>query len=223
MPETRDSSQGQLELVLDRSDELHEAVLKILDEAEFDPSDRGEASLGMCSVSLEHWLSLRLLVRAGCPTSAISLMRIQFESVTRAMWLIYAASDLAIEKLSAPLTTSSEQAAKNLPTLNAMIEEIGKGVGSRAPAMAYQMLCQFRDVQLKSLNSFVHGSIHPLRRHMEGYPLPLLVQIVQSANGLATMAGMVLALLTHDMKLIKQMGGIQPQFEDCLPTLLRPT
>jgi len=34
-------------------------------------------------------------------------MRLQFEALTRAIWLQYAASDMAIEKLGAPLTLQS--------------------------------------------------------------------------------------------------------------------
>ena len=34
------------------------------------------------------------------------------------MWLLYAANELEVAKLTAELTLDSEQAAKNLPTLN---------------------------------------------------------------------------------------------------------
>lgn len=51
----------------------------------------------MCSVALEHGMSLRALMAMGLPTSAVGLMRLQFEALTRAMWLQYAASDLAID------------------------------------------------------------------------------------------------------------------------------
>ena len=86
------------------------------------------------------------------------------------MWLLYAANESEIAKLTAELTIDSEQAAKNLPTVNAMIDDIGKRVGSTAPAAAHQMLAHFKDVQLKALNSFVHGGIHSLRRHSDGFP-----------------------------------------------------
>jgi len=35
-------------------------------------------------------------------------MRLQYEAVVRAMWLIYAASELDVAKLNAPLTMESE-------------------------------------------------------------------------------------------------------------------
>ena len=143
-----------LERMLRRSDELHERLLALLDDAEFDGSPRGEAAFSMCFVALEHGTALRALMALGLPTSAVSLMRLQFEGLTRAMWLIYAASDDAIAKLLAPLTLESEQKAKNLPSASDMIEQIGKRVGQGVPAVAHQMLVQFKDVSWHAMNSF---------------------------------------------------------------------
>jgi hypothetical protein len=214
-------STDPLEVMLRRSDQLHAALLHLLDGAEFDPSPRGGAALGMCTVALEHGLSLRALMAMGLPTSAVGLMRLQFEALTRAMWLQCAASDLAIEKLSAPLTTESEKAAKNLPSASEMIEEIGKRVGISVPAAAHQMLANFKNVSWHAMNSFVHGGIHPLRRQSEGFPVHLARQVLRNSNGLLTMTGMALAVLTMDEAVTKPMSKIQPEFADCLPDLLK--
>lgn len=212
-----------LERMLRRSDELHEKILSVLDDAEFDGSPRSEAAFGMCFVALEHGTALRALMALGLPTSAVSLMRLQFEALTRAMWLIYAASDHAVAKLLAPLTLESEQAAKNLPSASDMIEQIGKRVGQGVPAAAHQMLVQFKDVSWHAMNSFVHGGIHPLRRSAEGFPVHLALQVLRNTNALATMTGMALAILTGDEAIAKPMGKIQPEFADCLPDLLSHT
>ena len=210
-----------LEHMLRRSDELHEKLLALLDDAEFDGSPRGEAAFGMCFVALEHGAALRALMALGLPTSAVSLMRLQFEALTRAMWLIYAASDDAIAKLLAPLTLESEQKAKNLPSASDMIEQMGKRVGQGVPAVAHQMLTHFKDVSWHAMNSFVHGGIHPLRRSAEGFPVHLALQALRNANALATMTGMALAILTGDEAITKPMSKIQPEFADCLPELLK--
>lgn len=211
----------RLGIMLHRSDELHEALLHLLDGGEFDSSPRGQAAFGMCSVALEHGLSLRSLIAMGLATSATGLMRLQFEALTRAMWLLFAASDHAIEKLTAPLTTESEQAAKNVPSATEMIEQIGKRVGLNAPAAAHQMLVHFKDVSWHALNSYVHGGIHPLRRHTEGFPTHLVIQILQNSNALLTMTAMTLATLTGDEAITRPLSKIQPAFADCLPELLK--
>lgn len=204
-----------------RSDELHEALLSLLDEADFDPAPRGQAALGMCSISLEHAASLRLLMANGLAISAVGLKRMQFEALTRAMWLLYAAPDTAIAKLAAPLTPEGEQAARSLPMVNEMIDQIGKRVGVSAPAAAHQMLRHFRDVSWHAMNSFVHGGIHPLRRHADGFPVPMALQVLRNSNGLSTMACMTAAVLSGDEGITKPMSQIQPAFADCLPDLLR--
>ena len=182
----------------------------------YDESRRVLASFAACSVSLEHAQGLRLLVREGLPTSGISLMRLQHEALTRSVWLLYAASDEAIERLLAPLTSAAEKVANKLPMLTEMLGAIA----GKAPHGATQMLSQFKEVHAPALNSFVHGGIHPLQRHADGYPLPLLIQIIQSSNGLLTMSGMMLAILSGNPSTAKRMRGIQQAFADCLPELL---
>jgi hypothetical protein len=137
------------------------------------------------------------------------------------MWLLYAASDAAVDTLLAPLTARSEQAAKNLPGAREMIEQIGKRVGQGVPAAAHQMLSHFKEVTWPAMNSFVHGGIHPLRRRADGFPLDLALQVLRSSNGLTTMTGMTMALLTGDEAVIEPMSKIQPAFADCLPALLK--
>jgi hypothetical protein len=220
MESAEPTTNDPLERMLCRSDELHERLLALLDDAEFDGSPRGVAAAGMCFVALEHGTAIRALMALGLPTSAVGLMRLQFEALTRAMWLVYAASDQAINKLLAPLTLESEQAAKNLPSASEMIEQIGRKVGQGVPAAAHQMLVQFKDVLWHAMNSFVHGGIHPLRRSAEGFPVHLALQVLRNANSLTTMTGMALAILSGDQATAKQMSKIQPEFADCLPELL---
>jgi hypothetical protein len=44
--------------------------------------------------------------------------------------------------------------------------------------------------------------------------------IIRSSNGLLTMTGMMLAILSGNPNLAKRMSGIQSAFIDCLPELL---
>lgn len=211
-----------LEQILQRSDALEDAIMQILDPstyATYDNSKRIVASFNACNVSVEHAKGLRTLIQAGLPTPAVSLMRLQYEAVVRSVWLLYAASDIAVEKLETELTADTEKAASRLPMLAAMLKEID----GKAPAAATLMLTQFKDVMASALNSFVHGGIHALQRTANGYPLPLIVQIVKSSNALFTMSGMIFAILNGNPAISKRMREIQPAFADCLPELLGAT
>ena len=199
-----------LDRLLDRSEALELAIIDLLDAdgyEVYDDSARIAASHAACSVSLEHSQGLRLLIGEGLPTSGVSLMRLQHEALTRAVWLFYAASDEEVKTFVTPLTPATEKVASKLPMLTAMLAAI---VG-KAPLPAMQMLKQFKDV---------HGGIHPVQRLAEGYPVPLLMQVVLNSNGLLTGTGMLLAILSGRADVAKQMAAIQPAFADCLPELL---
>lgn len=94
------------------SEELDDAICRVIGSdgyRTFDMSSRITASFQACSVSLEHARGLRTLMAEDLPTSAIALMRLQFEALTRSVWLLYAASDAAVEKLTAPLSPTKGQ------------------------------------------------------------------------------------------------------------------
>lgn len=204
-----------LEEMLTRSADLQAEILRLLEDVPTHPGERFEASMIACGVALEHAQALRILFEHGSPTTAMSALRLQFEALTRAMWMLYAASDLAIQKLMAPLTEESARVANKLPQVGEMIEAIVK----KAPVGASSMLIQFKDISWSAMNSYVHSGIHPLRRHLEGYPTQLVLQVLRNSNGLMTMTGMLAAILTGNDCCINPMRVIQTQFKDCVPPL----
>ena len=205
--------------LLERSHDLEDAILSILDLETFEP-DRLEARLDagirLAAVSLEHGAALRELVGTGHFPSAVTLMRPQFEAVTRAAWATWAAKEADISRLQAPLTLMTEKEARKLTGLSEMLTQLE----GRSLAGMVEMLNVFKETSLTALNSFVHGGIHILTRHASGYPQHLVAQVVRNSNGLMTMAGMLLALLGADDAARIRLSKIQPEFADCLPPLL---
>ena len=155
-----------VENLLDQSDELHIEVLGVLELAQPYSELRYRPGLTACGMSLEHALSLRMLLRCACYTSAFSLLRLQYEALTRAVWLMYEASDLQVEQLTAPFSLQAQTSARKMPMFSKMLEEVEQ----KAPPHASRLLSQFKNVNWHAMNSYVHGGIHPLRRHAEGYP-----------------------------------------------------
>jgi len=72
-----------------------------------DDSKRITSSWVMCLVALEHSGSMRQLAMCGHYTSAICIIRSQFEALTRAMWLCYTANDSKIENTMKTLSELS--------------------------------------------------------------------------------------------------------------------
>lgn len=202
--------------LLEKSEGLSSEFSRIFEYGPTDESNRVIASWIMCSVALEHSASLRQLVLNGNYTSAICIMRSQFEALTRALWLFYAASEQKVDNTMALLSERSQNADQK-PNNSEMITKLE----GKAPEQAVQMLKEFRDIQWKALNSYVHGGIHALQRHGAGYPEQLIKDIIKSSNGLLTMTAMMGAILTGNSIIVKDVLRIQLRHKDCLPTLIQ--
>lgn len=214
-----------IEQILRRSEELDDTIVKMLDPDSYPVYGpdrlRMGSSVTAASLSLEHARALRLLVASGFVSSAVPTMRMQFESTTRSAWLLFAATDAQVALAGAPLTAETEEAARNLPMATDMIKALGKASAAvpaaNAPAV---MLGQFNRMQRNALNSYVHGGIHALRRHEEGYPVQLVRQLVECSNGLVTIGAMMLAILSGDTVLMRRMNRVHEGFEDCITPML---
>lgn len=203
---------------LNRSDELHDEILRLLDGVPAYPGIRHEVALVACGMALEHALSLRLLVRAGYYTSALSMVRLQYEALTRSVWLLYGATDLQVETLGSPLTLEAEHAAKKMPMFAAMLNQFVE----KAPEQASSMLLNFKEVNYHAMNSFVHSGIHPLRRHAEGYPAVLVQDVLRNCNGLNMMTLQMGVILSGDPRFYDAIRTVQDEFNQILPGVVSP-
>jgi hypothetical protein len=169
-----------------------------------------------CSLSLEHWFSARILLQGALLPSALVVHRAQFEALTRSIWLTYAATDENIGKFTADLSLDSEQAAKNSPGVDKMMQQIA----ARAPKPAHDGLLRFKDQSWRALNSYAHAGIHPLRRHEQGYPIKLVRDVLGNVNGLAVFSCMQAVILRGAQPLQQEILDISARYPDCTPAPL---
>lgn len=204
---------ADLDWLIARSEEFEGDLFGLLEDSSFSRDDKSTAILAMCNIALEHANALRELIRIGLPTSAMSMLRLQYEAVVRSIWVLYAASDNAIAKLVAPLTPETAQAASNsLPAFSAMLKEIEQ----KGPPGVHRLLSEFKDYSWRPLNSFVHGGIHAVSRHREGYPVGLLAQAMRQSNNLVHMSAMALAFHLNDGRVLMSVVAIHTKYADCL-------
>ena len=187
--------------------------MAMIDTPLFDDSARLRISDVACTLSLEHWASARALLRTGLLPSAVVVHRAQFEALARSIWLLYAASDDHLSKLTATLSLESEQAAKNMPQIAEMIQDLAK----KAPPPAYDALSRFKENSWKALNSYAHAGIHPIRRHADGYPVELLESILRNANGLAVVSCMQAVILSGQQPLQRSILALASKNSTCMP------
>jgi hypothetical protein len=140
-----------IDKLLEASEALNGEFNRVFEFGLYNDSPRVRASWIMCSVALEHSVGLRQLMVLGNYTTAIYVMRSQFEAVTRAMWLFYAASDDKISNTMAELSVLSQNADQK-PNNSDMM----KALEGKAPEKGMTMLRDFRDCQWKALNSYVY-------------------------------------------------------------------
>lgn len=200
----------------DQSEYLVKEVLDVIDLPVID-TERARISNVACSLSLEHWHSTRALLELGLLPSALVVHRAQFEALVRSLWLTFAASEADVAKLTAhTLDLESEQAAKNIPSVQGMMETLQY----KAPPQAYDALSRFKENSWKVLNSYTHAGIHPLRRHEEGYPVKLIHNVLCNANGLGVVGAMQAVSLSAQQPLQKQLLEIAGRYPQCMPAAL---
>ncbi|RYF41677.1 MAG: hypothetical protein EOO25_09105 [Comamonadaceae bacterium] len=179
----------------------------------FDESPRRFASASACELSIEHAGVLRLAFGSGAPHSAIALLRLQYEALLRAAWLLHAASVEEVAWLTAPPDSAHVQQASDLPPAGLMLQQLA----AKAQPGLVLPLQQFNTISLKVLHSHVHSGQHAPRRVASGFPEAQAREIVRNSNGLLHMAYRLIATLTGKKALVEGTVGVYQDFTDCLP------
>ena len=202
--------------LLDRSEELEEAIAKCFPELGFVlaiSDQKHELVATACVLCTEHARVLRAAFTVAAPNSGAAGLRLQYEALLRAAGLLYAASSSNIDNLARALDLEGEQAAKNLPGYIQMLEAVVKN----APQGLSEPIAEFNQYSRHALNSFVHSGIHPLRRAREGFPLEMASTILRFSNGLMHIAYRILASLSGSQRRMDRVTGVYRDFPDCFP------
>ena len=207
----------KLETLIERSFQLQEAVYRHVEQ--ITPCDDLRASIAFDSgsLSLEHASSILGLIDSGRMNSAMALMRPQFETLVRGIWLAHAASDLWVEKLAQPLTLNSEKQANEGPMLAEMLKQLEASPDS--PRFIVDQLKEFKAVMWKPLSGFTHGGIHPLSRQVTGYSPQLVFDALRNSNGVLSLTTQLLSLMTGDATRMGPVRQMHQEFSDCLPLI----
>ena len=84
----------RLSTLMARTASLHRALEDAVGELEENPTDlRATVTMEALLVAEQHGRALRELLSLDLQVSAMGMMRLQYEAVLRAIWLLFAASD----------------------------------------------------------------------------------------------------------------------------------
>ena len=182
-------------------------------------NNRETATFILADISSEHGQAVHVLAKDGCNISASSLLRLQFESLIRAQWIYWVAKDDIVERFYKPLTQqNASQAEKRIPTINIILDDLDDAVREGVvPKRAVEMMREFKELTMKPSNSYVHTGMHAFSRKKDGFPEPLIIQILQNSNGLEALNAMLLATVVNSSNMMQRVLALQYLYIDSLP------
>ena len=201
--------------LIERTAAFHERVQQHVQPLNPYPEVRFITAFQSGLLSLEHAVSALILFEQGLFSSAIALTRPQFESLVRGIWLLHAASENWVTKLSEPLTMESAKRANEGEGLAEMLKQLE--ANPDAPAGIVAQLREFKEVAWKAMSSYTHGGLHPLSRTMNGYPAQLIYDVIRNGNAVVALSAQLLAILSGNPQNMAPVRQMHTDFMDILP------
>jgi hypothetical protein len=200
---------------LNSAEDLYNKLLQIVDHPLYENSQRIQLSATLSGSSMQFAAAVRVLCAHDFLLGASAALRSQFESVVRSVWALHRATDEQVEKLSAELSHETQQASKNIPSVNIMMIELEK-----IPNLANLLISlkEFKESSWLPLNSFVHSGIHAIHWTKNVAPVELIEQVFRISNGLALLAFQNLGILTGLPGIQTEIISTAASYSGCLPT-----
>jgi hypothetical protein len=199
---------------LKRSEKLFDSLASIVDYPLFDNSTKFSLSKTLAISSLQFAAAGRILCSNELLLGASTTLRSQFEAIVRSVWVLHIATDSQIEHLSADLNQETQQACKNIPSVNEMLSELDKIAQLKNLLISLQ---EFKSSSWLPLNSFVHSGIHAVHWTKNDAPSQLIENIFRASNGLAILAFQNIGILTGRHNVQSELIAATASFSDILP------
>lgn len=187
-----------LDEMVEGSEILHAALTRHLDQLQIIAGHRADVASVLATLVIEHSQSIPLLVMEGKPSSALALVRVQYEALLRAFWLYFAAPDSVVNRAVDPLPPDATKEPDLFPTVTEMLAKIN----GKAPPTVVRALTEFKTAAWGAMNSYVHGNLRPIAGHRNGYHPCLLSQTIQNSNGAAMFTTMLLGQASDRAELL---------------------
>lgn len=201
-----------------RAHEFHYSLRRELigeTERAIPPSDRNNAAYSYCKIGLEHGAGFQMLLGDDNPTSALAIVRLQYEAVLRCAWIVFAASDDWVEKFSARPTSNEGKEPAEFLRVFEMLEQLQR---SKADPMIHLSLSTLKEKAWDSLNSYTHGGLRLMIRSLEGFEDELLLWMLRTTNSLSYMSSQLLAFVANDPACSHRLNSVRKAMPDCMHT-----
>lgn len=176
-------------------------------------SQRQVICMAYCKAAVVHAISQRVLIENGLHGSALSLIRLHFETVVRAAWVLHGAKDEWLTQFSAPVAPGDLSEPQMGPPIPAMLDAIA----AAAPEAAFEL--RRLNETVKVMHSFVHGGVHMVVHALRGFPPKNLVTVLQNRNLLSLMLCNVIVIASQNPGLQGAVRGLMERHAGCMPPL----
>jgi hypothetical protein len=210
---TDPSAHPELARALESSVAFYAALDDILGDKQEIASRRDVLTQGTIGTTVQHGISIVLLVQANQLASASVLLRAQFEALVRALWLHFVANDEWAEKYLAKVQADPHKDPGNSRNMDEMLKDLA----TKAPRGIASKLQPLKDAAWGPLNSYVHSGIHPIVHQHTGVSAEFALATLLNANGLTGMAAMLAAETLGDQQKVLSILDAQLAHLDCLP------
>jgi len=197
--------------ILALSEKFDEDVFALLKVGWNTSSQRVAISMAYCKAALEHAISQRVLIEAGLHGTALSLVRLHFEAVVRAAWILQGASDEWVAKFCKPVPDGDLSEPQMGPPIPAMLDAIRQYAPDAEREFARL------NGTVKVMHSFVHGGAHLVVQALGGYPPEKLVSVLQNRNLLTLQLTNVIVIGSQKPQLRGIVGKLCEVHAGCLP------
>lgn len=203
---------AQLDRLLDRSDLLDEAIAHA---TAFDGHVVGSQPMlaaGQASLSIQLGRAQRHLLRCAMDAPAMALVRVQFESTTRAVWLASAANEAQVSRYAVPDHDGELKGTNQGPSVDDMLN----GIGASPATHLSEALRALKAATWRAMNHYSHGSmIAVVQANAQRQP-DKLINAVLNSNGMLLIAANV-ALVATRHRPTAVLKALAAEYSDCLP------
>lgn len=207
----------ELSSLIPRSFEMYEFMADHINRLEPYPTLKHQLAFQSGMLCFEHGLAMLRLIDEGLMSSGFGLMRLQYESLVRGFWMMYAENDAWFNKLSAAGKVGPSELKKlETPMLADMLNSLDN---TEAPQHILGQLKDFRALCNTSFNSFTHGGVLALFTNGVGFDNKLIYDSIRNANAVAAINMQMVSILTEVPEAIEPISGMHHRFVDCLPII----
>jgi hypothetical protein len=198
--------------LLDRSDALQRAASDLLVDVPPPTSGRAALARGVALVAFDHWTAQRMLLRLELFVTGFALVRLHFEAVVRAVWMLECADDTWLARFAAPVPADQLEE----PVLGPPVSTMLAAISERVPSVG-GMLAALKAGAWQPMHSYVHGGARPIAQLLAGTTPRQVDAVIRNANGLGLIGVNVVTASCADPRSRGRVARLQADFGDCLP------